>query len=226
MKLRSLLLYQTPPQVHLALHPQHQLHHRQVAKSSCPHLPVVSLLNVYCLSLCPYIAASLDVKTLGDGTATLVCRATDVLTMQWSVSYLAISRTLNLEMILDSATEDLPVTEGITLSSTVTSQDTDPSIQSTMSVSSESSRVENTIATFICSGTTRSGSSFRNEAAISVALPNPTTSPPTTTPTAPVAPQTGGQELLPSPSSSKFTQCIHESIRHIMIPFISTYLTT
>ena len=165
-------------------------------------------MSALCLSVSLSLAASLNVKTFGDGTATLVCRATDVLTMQWSISYLAISRTLNLEMILDSATEDLPITEGITLSSTVTSQDTNPSIQSTMSVSSGPSRVENIIVTFVCSGTTRSGGSFRNEAAISVALPNPITSPPTTTATAPVTPQTSGQELLPSPSSSKFTQCV------------------
>ena len=120
----------------------------------------------------PYTATSLDVTTLGDGSAMLTCSAEDVLNMQWSVSYFEMNQNIDLDTIQDSATQDFTITDGITLSSTVNS----PNIESTMRVISQSGNgVQPTRVTFICSVRTQSGGDFRNENTIIAALVNPTT---------------------------------------------------
>ena len=155
------------------------------------------LIQILFSSLSVSIAAGpLNVNTFGDGTTTLVCSADGgVVNMQWSVSYSGMSRAIDLDTILASATENLTVTEGITLSSTRRMD----SIQSTMTISSGSNRVASVLVTFVCSGRTQSGGStrrFRNTATVTVALPNPTTAP-STIPTVPLI----GQLQVPALTS-------------------------
>lgn len=88
--------------------------------------------------------------------------------MQWSVSYYG---TIDLETILDSATEAFKVRDGITLSSTANSGN----IMSTMSVSRSGGGVRSTQVTFVCFGRTQSGGNFRHVNTIIAALANPTT---------------------------------------------------
>ena len=128
------------------------------------------MLKVTCYFL--YIAASVIVKTCGDGTTDLTCSAQGVINMQWSVSYFGMTQNIDLNTILDSATEDFTVTDGITLSSTFNSGN----IESTIRVISQSGKgVQYTWVTFVCSGKTQFGGNFWKGNAIVAALANSTT---------------------------------------------------
>ena len=120
-------------------------------------------------------AESLEVNTLGDGSSTLLCSAQNVVDMHWKVTVSEMRSTVySLDEILDSAEEDILVTEGITLSSTVSPQSLER-IKSTMSVAPSSDDGRRVRVTFVCSGSRRSGETFRNRARVTAILPVPTT---------------------------------------------------
>ena len=130
--------------------------------------------KVTCMMFLSPPAASLELNTLGDGSRTLLCSAQNVVDMRWKVRYSETSTVYSLDEILDSAEEDIVVTEGITLSSTVSSQSLER-IKSTMSVAPSSDDGQQVQVTFVCSGSRGSGETFRNRAIVTAILPDPTT---------------------------------------------------
>ena len=94
--------------------------------------------------------------------------------MRWKITISETSTVYSLDEILNSAEEDIVATEGITLSSTVSSQSLEK-IKSTMSVAPSCDDGQRVRVTFVCSGSRRSGGIFYNRASITAILPDPTT---------------------------------------------------
>ena len=59
--------------------------------------------------------ASIEVNVLGDGTATLVCTAQQVVYMQWSISLTDTDIIVDFDTITRSLTEAITIVEGVTL---------------------------------------------------------------------------------------------------------------
>ena len=107
--------------------------------------------------------ASLQVNVLGDGTATLICTAQEVIHMQWSISSSDIDIIVDFDIIMRSLTGAISIVEGITLLSALETIQRPYQIRSVIVVSSSFNSVGS--ITFICSGNTPS-STFENTATI------------------------------------------------------------
>ena len=101
-------------------------------------------------------AATIETDTLENGDMTVTCSAQDVLDMSWSVrlTFPYSSEDIYFSTILQSSSEDVDITNGITLSSAITSVSEFyySTVESTMTISSSLNQMG--AITFICEGQT------------------------------------------------------------------------